>query len=563
MIKALKIAFAFLLLWSVFSTCIFVYSDLLSWHPEPYGDISINVLPTSSDWTVPSAALPITSSSGSSSYGDGDDPLSILEPIQVLRQYQKEHSTLALQQEQDALAFNVDDATRIHIATDRKFLVAYYYGPHRAGNILHNFFNSIIWAIITNRTVLWEYYVDRPNSNTVDDCEQYLQRHNWLPSYKEWSRKLQLDAPVPVRARDMLSASAQVVVAPQIRDLFPKNGMIQRVKWSDDPAHLLQQTPPWTRVLQEWLLSLSSSSSDVVQQERFRRLYSRGLVFLYGMLFQECFTITGVNTTTTSITASADGRPIGPKPTDISIALHSRHTVAADDGSYVNHEIACLQKLLLPAVVHASKEVSTSKSTPWCRVFLMSDRPKTLELLSAWLLARNCTPVVSSDISVGNSDISDTSINIDTATSTPQQPPADEHGPRAGAGFLEDLIMASAARTGFIGVESRQQGLPARSSTALVLEKIEYDRTVEAVLALTRHSSGTSSTRRYHPLGQLNALQRCSMPLGDETKGYTYGPGTPLFRRNETWIQQVHLERRNDRRLRALGSDCTQPDSGC
>jgi hypothetical protein len=123
--------------------------------------------------------------------------------------------------------------------------------------------------------------------------------------------------------------------------------------------------------------------------------------------------------------------------------------------------------------------------------------------------------------------------------------------------------MASAARTGFIGVESRQQGLPARSSTALVLEKIEYDRTVEAVLALTRHSSGTSSTRRYHPLGQLNALQRCSMPLGDETKGYTYGPGTPLFRRNETWIQQVHLERRNDRRLRALGSDCTQPDSGC
>jgi hypothetical protein len=37
--------------------------------------------------------------------------------------------------------------------------------------------------------------------------------------------------------------------------------------------------------------------------------------------------------------------------------------------------------------------------------------------------------------------------------------------------------MASAAR-GF-WVEARQQGLPARVRPALVLEKIEYDRTVE------------------------------------------------------------------------------------
>jgi hypothetical protein len=157
----------------------------------------------------------------------------------VLRQYQKEHSNQALQQERDVAVFDtdVDAATR----TDRKFLVAYYSGPDRAGNMLHNFFNSIIWAVVTNRTVLWEYYVDRPNANSVKDCEQYLKRHSWLPSYAEWSPTLHLAAPVPIRVRDMLSSSAQVVLAPQIRDIYPQNGKIDRVKWSDDPAHLLRQ----------------------------------------------------------------------------------------------------------------------------------------------------------------------------------------------------------------------------------------------------------------------------------------------------------------------------------
>jgi hypothetical protein len=508
MIKPLKAALAFLLLWVVVvvSTFLFVYSDIvLSWQPDTDPGVNINGLTTSSDWAFASATLPTTTS-----YGDS---LAILEPIQVLKQYQKEHSDQALQ----------EDA--ITVATERKFLVAYYYGPDRAGNILHNFFNSIIWAVVTNRTVLWEYYVDRPHSNSVQDCEQFLKRNPWLPSYTEWSRKLHLAAPVPVRARDMLSTSAQVVLAPQIRDIYPRNDKITRVKWSDDPAHLLQQRPSWSVL---WLLS-GSGRSSVVVSERIRRLYSRGLVFLYGMLFQACFTI-AVNITT--ITA---GRP---KPTDTSIALHSRHTVAADDGSYINDEIACLQKLL-PA----------KASTP-CWVYLMSDRPKTLELLSAWLLARNCTPVVSSisDISTNTTTPQPRATSEPTTTTTTishnnhdhaSSVLVDEHGPRAGAGFLEDLIMASAARTGFIGVEARQQGLPARSSTALVLEKIEYDRTVEAVTS--------SSTSRYHP-SQLGALQRCALPFRDETKGYTYGPGTPMFRRNATWIKQVHRERNDQSR---------------
>jgi hypothetical protein len=41
--------------------------------------------------------------------------------------------------------------------------------------------------------------------------------------------------------------------------------------------------------------------------------------------------------------------------------------------------------------------------------------------------------------------------------------------------------------------------------------------------------------------------------LSDETKGYTYGPNSPMFRRNETWIEQVLWEQNEQRRTVSSG----------
>ena len=65
-----------------------------------------------------------------------------------------------------------------------------------------------------------------------------------------------------------------------------------------------------------------------------------------------------------------------------SMALHSRHTVGADDGSFVLHEVYCLEKILSVA----------NYST--CQVHIMSDRRKTVDLLIEWLLKRNCSAVI-------------------------------------------------------------------------------------------------------------------------------------------------------------------------
>jgi hypothetical protein len=105
---------------------------------------------------------------------------------------------------------------------------------------------------------------------------------------------------------------------------------------------MLRQKPLRMTVVKEWLFALASSKSNrTVRSSRQNDFVgsTRARPVLYGMLFQACFTI-AVNTTAT-ITAAAGTRP----KQNISIALHSRHTVAADDGSRTD-EIACLQKLL-------------------------------------------------------------------------------------------------------------------------------------------------------------------------------------------------------------------------
>jgi hypothetical protein len=125
----------------------------------------------------------------------------------------------------------------------------------------------------------------------------------------------------------------------------------------------------------------------------------------------------------------------------VSIAPHSRHLDPADEGSYIDQEIRCLKRF-----------VSTATGT--CVAYLMSDRQQTLNRLAEWLVERNCSAQTASH----------------TQESASKSKP--EHGPFAGTGFFTDLESASRARTAVVGDFSR-------SSTALLLDLIAYDRRIE------------------------------------------------------------------------------------
>jgi hypothetical protein len=377
-------------------------------------------------------------------------------PLQVLRKYKQQHSQEALMRE------HIDRTPTSH----RKYAVAYYWCPQRAGNILHSFFNTIVWSMIHNRTVLWIYH---NTSNTEADCQGVLKRAPWLPSYYEWRDILQFrndPVAVPNKASQWEDDQThQIVLYPQIPDVLAHDSRISRNSWSDHPL----EREDYRAYIQELPETYKNTTT---------LLYSEGVEFLYGMLYSDLF----------SLEHPAKMTLFGQDDMDdedgsLSLALHSRHPVGADDGSYIQYEQQCLQKLL------------PSESS--CRVHLMSDRPKTIELLTEWLLQRNCSVVMAN-----HDDGSD---------------PVKEHGPWAGAGYLQDLEVSGNARHGVIGDKHR-------SSTALLIDLIEYRRRI-AVCEATGDWNNISD------------LRFCQLP-NKHLSGYNYGPGTPTFR-HHTYLQPL------------------------
>jgi hypothetical protein len=373
----------------------------------------------------------------------------VMEPLAVMKQYREWHSHESL----------------LRQPYNRTFALAYYSCPQRGGNWFHAYFNTLIFAVVTNRTLLWQFDTGDSN-NTQADCDRILQRASWIPSYYEWANNLALPAPVALkmntrhtlrtkhfysREEQRASHQHQVIIFPQIPDVMTQNQNISRVSWWEDPRRLTHSS------FRNIFFFQRTVHLDAWSQQTMTKLYSEGLYSLYGMLFRECFRIIVPETTLLDDASSNKG---------VTIALHSRHATARDDGSNVDGEIQCLERFV-PVLASSS-----------CVVYLMSDRPATVARLSEWLAQRNCRGL---------------SIAHDYESLPAGR--VEEHGPFAGAAFFVDLQFASRARTAVIGDFSR-------SSTALLLELIEYDRKFDL------HKHGMQD--------RTEALRLCELPDGPE-----------------------------------------------
>ena len=214
-------------------------------------------------------------------------------PLQVLHEYQRQHSIQALIQDEAAAAATTTTTTT-HTNTNndnnehRKFAVVYYYCPHRAGNILHNLFISMTWAMIHNRTILWKYDTDfTTHRNTVQDCQAVLKRAEWLASWDEWAPRLGLISdhqdtdddvivPIPIdRSRLQYDSQHRVVVYPQIKDVMKLHSNLFRTEWRNDPSHSRNN-----------LLYLRDL--DEAAKVRAAKLYNEGVDFLFGKCVLVC-----------------------------------------------------------------------------------------------------------------------------------------------------------------------------------------------------------------------------------------------------------------------------------
>jgi hypothetical protein len=407
------------------------------------------------------------------------------EPLQVFRQYQEWHSEESVRQQPE----------------NRTFALAYYSCPLQAGNRLHHYFNNLLWAIVTNRTVLWKYY-DRATclgsqsmyaggggggggtakatiamtdldliceaANTVQDCDEVLLRASWIPSYDEWASRLELSDPLTLNfwsTRPPPSPQRQ-----RQRRRPPPNTNKDGSPLSHASSYAnftgVDGRTDWSVVSFPVMFGMSGSLNSEERRQILlrndwardiaRKLHSLGLPFLYGMLFRESFSMTeqtlqGLPVTVPSVPQNQTATTRPSEYDDVSIALHSRHSDTQNDGSDVSGEIRCLEQLLKST---SWTTTTNTHNTTACRVYLMSDRPLTLQNLQQWLQHRNCSVVTTPHKQAGTSFLK-------------------EHGPWSGRGFFQDLAVVSQARQGLIAKFST-------TSSKLLLELMEYDRTMEA-----------------------------------------------------------------------------------
>jgi len=383
-------------------------------------------------------------------------------PEQVLERYIQLHGVDALQRN----------------PSGRKYAIAYYNCPHRAGNAVHSFLNALIWCIVTNRTVLWRYDAVTAKNN-VTDCDPVLHRYPWMASYDEWSTKLSLPdwsyvkmntywnkwhakrygkgqyrQLYKVYTNQQQRESLQqpiVAVFPRFRDWpDPADVNVSRVHWYDDPVSLTIGLPFYKR----WWYQRGPHLESPLTVNTMKLLYTHGRDFLYGMLFRYCFRIEVAPKelpqsqlpSSAAVIAKDGDASSSASSAAITIGLHSRHAYMHLDGSDVQQEIQCLAQLIPPKRRDDKQE---------CFVYLMSDRQLTLDRIGSWLqkersYCRNVT--VSGKKGDRNWGF------------------LPEMGDFAGAAFMSDLALVSEhARTGFVGQ-------PMRSSTQLVMDLMTYNR---------------------------------------------------------------------------------------
>jgi hypothetical protein len=381
-------------------------------------------------------------------------------PVQLMEQYIQWHSEDSLQASPE----------------NRTFAVAYYSCPHRAGNFINNFLNSLKWAIITNRTLLvtyrelavvcrtmnetslanstntsMSYIMDLEpftNDSSIDetgncapkqryynsqqDCARVIERAAWLPSYEKWSKHSVLQNETIVEL-DFWSTMPRGIpyfaaLSNPWQDGNERHAGVDaksNLRLVQFPA-LFDQDDYLTRPkFRRYLLKTTWSS------ETAKDLYAEGLNFLYGMLYRKSFSPTDF------AVEDHEGRN---DETIFTVGLHSRHKKNRQTGGQVIREVKCLHEIINKRF---NRTIYSS-----CKVYLMADRELTLKILSRYVHKLGCEPV--------------------TADHKKQESGILEHGPYAGIGFFQDLeLLARGTRHGFVGATT--------SSTEFVLSTIVYD----------------------------------------------------------------------------------------
>ena len=454
-----------------------------------------------------------------------------LPPMEVMTRYISEHSHQRLQLEWNeacrSLSSSKTPCFLDSSKSQRRYLVATYSCPLESGNRLHRYMNGLLWAILTNRTFLWryqdygvceEYGEDncaeeyQNMTRSPSDCNGLLIRSPWIPSYEEWKDKLGMSsdhsdlikAEVLDRARKDTNNSYDNTTLPYdgMNSAGINNDEIRVIRTGNqvtlDPGKVLQSSEKELRNHQHL--------SKPENLARLRSLRSHGVYFLYGMFFESLFTMDPT---------LDPPKELLNKTAHQTIFLHSRH-IGLFPVTYTWPDELCLKWFEAKL-----GDNSTKKEAVPCHIYLISDRPKAVSLLTERI--ENITHCTSSfvnqelpseaELVPQNNKPKKTKggapdVNEDFISPSFRK----EHGPRAGKGFWDDVALATHARDGMIAFHMFDRPL-VRTSTALVREIVGFKRTLEYHYQDMYGEPSVGNTS-----GELPEFKECTSPLSKDKK---------------------------------------------
>jgi hypothetical protein len=413
---------------------------------------------------------------GAAEQGHDDTTIGLLSPPQeIFLDYLRQHSAAALRSDSP------------ETLRRRRYAVAYYSCPHQLGNRLFLFMNNLLWAVITNRTILYQYldretcerllvlqplsFLDCRAANVERDCDTVLERSSWLPSYEEfadpsWST-------TTIHQVEFWQTHWSNVSDAWVRDRYRYNAAKHANLTKVDKINATIVDFPALTNYEIVLLDGRDTRQELLAttdaRMTARKLVYHGLRYAYGMFLAETFRLRQEHVETVKDYYPPDdaAKRHDDNETDVvfSIALHSRHKFVKQKGRNIQMETNCLNKVL----------VHRAANQP-CQVCAMSDRTLALTKLKTWLETehRGCQM-----ITVDHSS-TETSFSV-------------EHGRHAGAGFARELDVCY--RYGRDAVVTTSTGSGASSSALLGAWADYYHRNNRAKSTGVGYSNKTVETQ--------------------------------------------------------------------
>jgi hypothetical protein len=442
-----------------------------------------------------------------------------LEALHVMEQYKSWHSVDSLRQ-----SLSSSDEADLK---NRRFAIGFYSCPQQLGNRMHQFMNSLLWAILTNRTLLVKYYdyetcklfngtpyhIEGFDDHTCSDfndqerdCNALLQTSSWLPKFEEWAPILfesssafsltqspplssllveqNTESILPLLLKEHVkelhfwTTRPKMIPAFAVREHPWQDGYEQFAGVDSQCDYRLVGFPRMVGPILKWTLGKPRNRLYLLHTS-FGRETARKLLpgvsqtlqashesFVYGMLFRASFVMVEESLIQIQQQKKGGQITINDDPSIVSVGLHSRH--AYDHGHRT--ERRCLQ-VVLDAVFAQYSRTNNDTVPSSCWIHLMSDRPSAVQELSHWIQTQE-----SHHCHVQTVSHDDPPPDLITTTHPKQNVTGmrAEHGPWTGLGFLQDMAFVSRARHGF----AAQKG---HTSSLLVLELIQFDSVLEAL----------------------------------------------------------------------------------